>query len=793
MAKWKNKAPYGQSGFQKAVFGLKRFFAGKPAQQHTAAPGPLRRRMPGAQQAAAEARPAKKGTGQFKIPEKRGKKRMVLRLALVLLAVFTVAFLVLAGKVLYAARNDYLWLDLEQIPYRVQTVLYYTDAETGEEFEYARLQNTQDKEYVDGSQMPQYLKDAFVAVEDKDFYKHGGISLGRTLFAVLNEIKFKVTGSYIGGEDGLKQGASTIDQQLIKNLTRDDQNSGTEGYMRKIREIYRAVKMDATYDKDTILSAYLNTISFTGNTAGVQAEAKKLFGKEVQDLTLAECASLASITRSPARYNPVTNPEAHLERRNYVLKCMWEQGYIEEAQYQEAVNTPLALTGQGTTAREQVINSYFTDMVIGEVVAALQQEKGITRAEATDLLYNGGLRISTTVAPELQQSMEQVMENPTLYPLPARTVYKALTDEEGNPVLDENGDRAYGNVTVYPQAAMVSLNYAGGIAAVVGGLGEKTINRGFNFATSAVRQIGSTMKPIGPYALALEKNTITWSSAFLDAPVMQLENEATGTEADWPANATNTYQNRDILVKDAFARSVNTVAVRVGQTVGTRAIFRFVSNTLGITTFTEEDNNLGPMVLGSSTHGVTPLELAKAYAMFGNGGKVNDTYCFTRVTAGTGRVYLRPKTKTVQAISEDTAYIVNRLMREVMVGSGTASGMSVRGEMDSVGKTGTTSDHRDHWFVGLTPYYVTASWYGYEDNLPLGVNSHWNPPILAWRAVMEKAQKNLEVAEFPQSEGVVEAKYCTQTGYAAGPNCPSATGYYKVGHLPEEGCPVHGG
>ncbi|MFV0350884.1 MAG: transglycosylase domain-containing protein [Oscillospiraceae bacterium] len=715
-------------------------------------------------------------------PPKKAKK-IVLRV----LGLGTIALLILIGAIaimlLYTTRNDDLWLELDQIPYRNETILYYTDPLTGEVGEYTRLSSTQNKEYVDGSQMPQNLKHAFVAIEDKDFYEHNGVSLKRTAFAILNEAKRIVTGSYIGGDSGLKQGASTINQQLIKNLTRDDENSNMAGYMRKIREIYRAYKMDVTYDKDTILEAYLNTISFTSNTAGVQAEAKKLFNKTVDQLTLEECASLAAITRNPSRYNPVKNPEVHLERRNYVLYEMFTQGYITEAEYNTAVAAPLALNYQGEDKREEVVTSYFTDVVIESVVKELQDQRGLTRKEAVNLLYNGGLRVYTTVVPDLQASMERTMESGNIFPQTGQTTTKYVTDENGQTTMQ--------TVTVYPQAAMVSMDYNGGICAVVGGLGEKTVSLGLNRATSVPRQVGSSMKPIGPYALALEKNRITWSSAYMDSPSIELKDETTGEVQLWPSNASRTYSNKEMLVDTAVAKSINTVAVRVAQEVGTEALYRFVKHDLGIDTIVRADKDYSPLALGSSTYGITPLDMAKAYAMFGNGGKVTDPYCFTKITSGTGQVYVTVKAKTRQAISSDTSYVMNRLLRDVMV-SGTASGMSVPGNMDSVGKTGSSDDYRDRWFVGLTPYYVTATWYGYDENLPLPVTKGYNAATTAWRNVMQRAQANLPYREFATDESVVKLKYCTVSGSQAGANCPSATGYYRNGHLPQKTCPVHG-
>ena len=720
-----------------------------------------------------------------KKPKKERRRRSVgervLIAVLLLLAVLTGA---LAAYLAAATRNDSLWLDLDQIPYKTATVIYAKD-EAGDWQEYARLNCTQNKEYVDGSAIPQNLKNAFVAVEDKDFYKHHGVNLLRTVYALVNELKYAVTGSYFGN---LKIGASTIDQQLVKNLTRDDEADGREGYLRKVREIWRALRLDQKYDKDTILDAYLNTISFTDNTAGVQAAAKKLFGTTVDKLDLAQCASLAAITRSPARYNPVTHPDAHLARRNYVLDEMLADGMISQADHDAAVAEAVNITGPGTDPEpDKTPTSYFTDALMEDLIADLGSQYGLSRAEANRLLYDGGLRIYATVVPKLQSAMEQVMVTRSVYPRTPATVTKPLTDDSGNPILDETGAQKTGTVTVTPEAAMVSLNYQGELCAVVGGLGEKTVSRGFNRATQATRQVGSTMKPIGAYVLALEKNKINWSTAFEDGPVKKVKDDATGEMKDWPRNFSGTYSDKKILVADALARSINTIAVRVGLKAGVSSIYRFTTQELGITSFVSKDKDAGPMILGSSTTGVTPEQMAGAYSIFGSGGSFTTIHSYTDVAFGSGRELMQPRVTTKQVISPDTAYVMNRLLSGVMQGHGTAAGYSVGG-MDSVGKTGTTSDNRDHWFIGLTPYYVTASWYGYDDNLPLEVNYSAHPPTLGWRNTMRLGQKGLAKKDFPVDATVQQVDYCTVTGLLPGKNCPTATGYYRAGEAPTATC-----
>ena len=712
-------------------------------------------------------------------------RKLLLRLAVVVLLLGVVTGGVLLSYLKRATVNDFLWLSLEQLPYRDSTVLYAQNRETGEWEEYAFLRATQQRIWVPLEEIPLYLQHAFVAVEDRDFYKHSGVSWKRTIFAVLNEAKKMLTGTYFGGDDGIKQGASTIDQQLIKNLLGDDEAGGFDGYMRKVREIWRALELDRTYDKNTILEAYLNVIGMTGNTAGVQAESMKLFNKPVSELSLAQCASLAAITKNPSRYDPVRYPENNLSRRDYILQEMHDQGYITKEEYESALAEPLNLDPGTVDVEPTGVTSWFTDQVIEDVSADLTQQYGLNKEQVTSLLYNGGLRIYTTVDPELQRIMEEKMTGGAFFGGPGIAGTEYVYDEEGNPVVDETGSPVTQKATEYPEAAMVSVDYTGGLCAVVGSVEEKELSRAFNRGTDALRQVGSTMKPIGPYVLALEQNKINWSTPLLDAPVRDEVDEETGESKPWPANVTLTYTQDDILVADALAQSVNTVAVRVGELVGSNNIYDFVTNSLHITSFTEKDRDLGPMVLGSSTYGVTPYELAGAYMMFGSGGTFTTLHSYESVQTGTGKELLTPKIETKQVISADTAWVMNRMLKGVMEGAGTASGYALSGGMESIGKTGTSSDNRDFWFVGMTPYYVTATWYGYDSGASLNLTNGTQETVRAWRSVMQQAQSNLPQKEFTPDASVQELKYCVETGQLAGDRCwRTKTGYYRASDIP---------
>ncbi len=723
--------------------------------------------------------------------------------------------------------NDEALLDLDNLKLSYTSAIYVRDSETGEFYEYLQLVGDENREWVELKDIPLMVQNAFISAEDQNFRTHMGVSIKRNIFAVLNEVSYKLTGSYLGS--GMKQGASTIDQQLVKNLLDDDADEGAEGYMRKVREIFRAFMLEQRYSKDMILEAYLNVIRLTGNTAGVEAGAQRYFGKSVRELNLQESASLACITNNPTKYNPWNNPEMHLQRRDYVLECMWEQGYITEAQYEAAVAAPLELYDrstaettdqtdeEGEATGNKIIQvtdpetgelvdkvvpytceyNWFVDKVLDDVTADLMEQKGWTRSEASAAIFNNGYKIYCTMDPKVQAIAEETMANATMFPDNFET--EKIDQATGEVVVDENGEP----VMVKPQAGMAVLNYEGELVAVVGGLGTKTKDRAFSRATDAVRPIGSTMKPIGVYGLGIEYDLITYSTPIPDVAIQQPAGKLGYTDKDpnemvpWPRNYAGEPSGTNVLVVDGLARSLNTIAVRVGEQVTPENSYEFLTSTLQISSlYYPNDVDLGPMCLGSVTEGISPYELAGAYMIFGNGGKFTTPHSYISVEDRSGDIVVEPTITTVQAISEETAMIVNKMMRNVLYApNGTGSSLYVRGEMDSVGKTGTTSDDKDHWFVGLTPYYATATWWGYDDQVTLNFHQYGkHPPTLAWREVMEQAQEGLEFRAFPTTDKVTTITYCVDSGATAGPNCPNqAEGYYKTdGRQPETYCPIHG-
>lgn len=705
----------------------------------------------------------------------------------------SVAAVAVSLYVVKETQGDSDLLDLTQLELAYTTIIYsqqINDQGQPEWVEYQRLQSPEENRiWKPLNEISPYIQHAFVAVEDENFYTHPGFSFKRTVLAAINEVFRKLTGSYLTGS---QLGASTIEQQLIKNITGEDESSGIEGYARKVKEIFRAIALDNRFSKEEILEAYLNTIGLTGNTAGVEAGANQYFGKSAADVTIAEAASIAAITKNPSRFNPYTNPEEHLKRRDDIILFMRQQGYITQAEAEAAWATPLNLVEKTTdeNAAVQTDYSWFTDYLIEEVIADLVEANPLNRDDwnreaANDYLHNGGLRIYATVDPEVQSVMENVwLEGKYWEPMPIEN-YDDPNDPDDTPR------------TITTQAAGVVINYKGELVGVAGGLGRKTENRGFNRGTGMTRQVGSTMKAVAAYPLGIDMDLINYSSVLMD-DYFPIPDGKGGTRTDWPSNWSGRYSHSMTTVYEALKQSLNTVAVRVGDWVTPRTMFEFARETLGITTLDENsDIDLAPMVLGATTTGLSPYELAGAYMMYGDGGRMTSLHSYTSVRDYQGNEILEKDIVTTQAIGEDTAYIMNRLLHSVLFDrGGTAYGIHPDANvMDSIGKTGTTNDNKDVWFVGLTPKYVMATWYGYDQNEPMDdYNSYYiyknkgsqkgHPGASAFAEVMDTIQADLseeEIVEWEKPDSVEIGAFCTISGDIPTDGCPRGTGYYKTG------------
>ncbi|MEE1007225.1 MAG: transglycosylase domain-containing protein [Acutalibacteraceae bacterium] len=595
------------------------------------------------------------------------------------------------------------------------TSVIYIQNEKGGWEEYQRLHGTENRIWVGIDKVPQYLKDAFISIEDERFESHSGVDWKRTAAAVGNKL-LKFDSSEFGG--------STITQQLIKNVTNDKGRN----VMRKFREIVRALLIERKLNKTEILEAYLNTIALGNGICGVQVASNYYFNKDVSELTLTECAALAAITKNPTEYNPVSGAEANTERRRTVLDKMLELGKITYEEYDQAYNTPLVLDDSREDDLEIEINSYFVDALIDQVIGDLAEKYNLNTSMASTMFYNGGFKIYATVKPEIQSKMEEV--------------YTDIDTYFSQTKKNDNGE------TVHVQSAMTVMDYSGHIVGIVGGAGEKTTNRGLNRATDSPRQPGSTMKPIGVYALAIDRDIVNYTSSVLDQPIKNYYEGGKSGPKEWYG-----YYKGTVSLNYAIRKSMNTIPVRLLQEIGIETSYDFLVNKLHCEHLVEADKNLSALALGGTNYGLTTTESAAAFAIFGNQGVYHKPTTYYKVERPNGEIVLEYDDTGEQVIGRDSATIMNHLLEEVVYGSeGTGRSIAGYSSMKAYAKTGTSSESNDLWMVAGTPYYIGSVWYGFD--LQSKVNSGGAAKI--WKEVMRDVHKDLEKKEFEDSENVVK-------------------------------------
>ena len=641
------------------------------------------------------------------------------------------------------------------------TALYYTDREGNlVELTEDRLSSSENRMWVAYDEIPEMLVDAYTAIEDQRFWEHNGVDTKRTLSAVYNF--FVPSGSQYGG--------STITQQLIKNVTGDNQNT----MQRKIQEIFRALNVESQYDKTEIMEMYLNTIFLSEGCYGVRAAAEEYFGKELSELTLNECAALASIGKSPVQYDPLINPQDNLERRNLVLREMLRQEKITQEQFDEAYDSPLHLVEDAENyIYTEKVHSYYIDAVIDDVIADLMETYGYDERSASIQLYSGGLQIVTCMDPKVQSILETVYTNESYW-------------------LPTSGIQA--------QSAMCVMDAkTGNLLGIVGGRGEKKISRGLNRATHSKRQCGSSIKPVSVYAYALESGLYNYVGPCDDVPLMY---EAS-TGGMWPNNATRTFTGRSSL-ENAIQRSLNTVAVRTCNSLGVDNVYNNMLRS-GFTTLVKDyssangtyfsDAALSPLSLGSFTFGVTVREMTQAYACFANGGVTSKARTYSVVRDSQGNIVLDNSQKPDSLYSDATAFMITRLLQTVISGpAGTARSYIDFHRpfgLDVAAKTGTTNDNKDLYFCGYTPDLVGGCWYGYDNNKTITARGGaaatlWNS---AFRMIYEyyESEGIPYQKKFSQPSTVAYGKdtgmrICTISGKLATEACENDIGRYLGGH-----------
>ena len=701
----------------------------------------------------------KQGSKSPKKNKTKKSRERVLKVILTVFLVCVITFSIVVGTFLmyvFTMVDGTMDENLNDLKLNFTTTIYIDDGK-GNTQEYQRLHGTFNRIWIPYDRtaaetgdesytgIPQNLVNSFVAIEDKRFFSHKGVDWKRTVSAFAN-LFLKFNSANYGG--------STITQQLVKNLTGDNSRKPS----RKIREIMRARYFETHYAKDTIVECYLNTIAMGHGTYGVEVAANYYFGKSASQLTLAECATLAAITKSPTYFAPDDYPEANRRRMEAVLSELKKQKYITDEEYQAALAEEVKIIADPEVLKQNDMNSYFVDALIDQVVGDLVKTYGYEKKHAENMFYTAGYRIYATLDPSIQEKIET-----------------AFADTHSFGLKAKDGQTLQGSMTV--------MDYSGHVLAMVGGIGEKTSVRGFNRATSAIRQPGSTMKPLSAYAPAIENDLIHYSSLVNDT--------ATNYNGWKPVNWYNSYFG-NVTVEYALERSINTIPVYLVNKMTPQFSFDFLTQKLGITTLNAEDVNLSPLGMGGTNGGITTLESAAAFAVFGNGGLYYEPTLYSKVTGQNGETVLSPKTEPVMAISEDAACIMNHLLRNVVYGD-KGTGKDAAGfvpQMKIYAKTGTSNDQKDLWFVGGSPYYISSCWCGYDSQQDIAQSSI---ALRLWGAAMSKVHAGLEPKTFSDSSYVVQRYYCTETGGLATDNCPSkALGWYKKNVLPST-CKSHSG
>ncbi|MGN0679555.1 MAG: transglycosylase domain-containing protein [Oscillospiraceae bacterium] len=672
-------------------------------------------------------------------------------------------------------------INLKETDMKYTSIIYAYNAD-GQEVELKRLVKEENRIWVDYEDISPNIINAVIAKEDKRFWDHKGVDWRRTVAALVYDIL---------GTDKEGQGGSTITQQLIKNITEDNDKT----WERKLREIFRALDLEEKYNKEQILESYLNRIAFGGMNYGIGAASEIYFGKTADQLDIAEAAILAGIIKNPEKYNPYANLEKCKEQQLWVLNEMFKQGYINTAEYEtakveqvmfkktvygdafgyidprsiasedtdnsegtpEEADTYEAYTWNGTY---KVSQNWYTDAAINQVVADYAELKGISITSARNEIYNGGFKIYTNMDMEKQAILEEKFKDPHII----LTKYDKSTPEED-----------------LLQAAMIIMDYSGTVLALVGGVGEKPGDNCFNRATMATRSPGSTMKPIGPYSTGIQENVIYYSMLMPDRGLKVKDSDEL-----WPHNYGNMGGLGELRTMWSAVRdSLNTVAVRVTRELTPQVVYNQLTQNLGFSTLVESDIDLAPVSLGALTTGVKLLEHTAAYQIFGNGGVYYEPKLYSRVIDSRGNIILEQNFYGTQAIDSDTSWITNRMMRKVVSSPSNIGARAALDNVEVIGKTGSSNSGYDLLFAGCTPNYVAIVWQGNDKNKDVDTIPYKKYAPVTWHDVMVDIEDTTTISQFTPDPSTIERKYCTETGLLASSSCHSTEiGYYRASNIP---------
>ncbi len=672
---------------------------------------------------------------------------------LLLALVFAVGYAIIKKSIDYE-RDD----ELFRMAKGTSVTRFYADSGDGSEYAPIEIETTafgaERKVWYSKDDVSDFLKKGFIAAEDREFYTHKGVNFRRTLGAALNYI-FNTRDGY---------GASTITQQVVKNISGD--NAPTP--KRKLYEIFRALEMEKRHTKEEILELYLNIVPMSENIAGVGFAAEQYFGKEPNELTLAEAAAVVGITNSPKRYNPRQNPEACIKRRNTVLLAMLDMNFISKEEYEKACSEPLTLA----PVSNKSYSSWFVETVISDVTSEFTKRYGISEAAARLKLMKGGYKIYTTENPNVQKTLEAFFEN-----------------EENLPPEINDGLN-------YAMCVCDSQN--GNLLGIIGRAGQRSAGGLLNLAT-VPHPPASTLKPLALYAPLINSGDINWSTIIEDTPTEVSERD--GEYVLFPHNSPNVYQG-PITVKDALRTSKNTVAVRLYKKLGARKIFDSLKRDFNFDTLVERaegysgtvsDLAPSPLALGQLSYGVPLRTLTEAYTVFPSEGTLTRGRSYVLITDDRDNTVIDNRPVKREVFSKETARLMNQLLMNV-VADGTARKITLKDTVDTAGKTGTSQSNYDKLFVGYTPYYTAGIWCGYPDtNTPVERLSVSHLEI--WDRVMNEIHKQKDCEEHFSTEGLITLDYCKDSGLLATDECLTdegsgiERGWFLPDFCPQIPCP----
>lgn len=685
-----------------------------------------------------------------KFSQKHPKIAVTIKIIILLMVMSAVIGVGIVVGMLYGAWDQDFEINEEELVISGNSVVVDTDGKV-----IAELSGDENRKIITLDEMPEKLRNAYIAIEDERFESHSGVDFKRTAAAIATFV-FKGGSSSFGG--------STITQQLVKNITQDDEDTGIEGVTRKVKEWAKAYQIERMLSKNQILELYLNIIFVGGGNYGVEAGASYYFNKTAKKLSLAECAFLAGINHAPNAYNPYgdypyekdqNKTQKINNRTKTVLTKMLECGYINQEEYDKAcAKVDKGLKFKKSNQKAQIY-SYHTEATITQLINDIMEEKQVTKEYATTYVYGGGLTIYSTQDSSVQDDMEEIMaKKGNTYTIKS----KKTKDSDGNYVKS--------------QSAMVIIdNKTGYVSGCVGALREKTTIRGLNRATQSVRQTGSAIKPIADLIPGIEEGILTPATVYNDNYTVFTGEYSGGKYTPKNYNGYKGYRN----LRQATTTSQNIPFVKAMVEI-TPPVAREYMRKMGITSLSDKGDNGLSLAIGGLYTGISPLEMAAAYATIANDGVYREPLFYTKVEDTDGKKVLDAKQKTTEVFSKQTAYILKDMLTSVVTDSGATASYCRLSGIDVAAKTGTTNGDKDRWLCGFTNYYSGATWYGYDD--PEYVSYSGNPAGKIYSAVMKLVHADKKKSKFKKPDGIVSLKVCNATGLKATDKC--AKTHYEI-------------